>query len=287
MKKVVYSLLTVLILFACNERKSKIEVIEDFDNIYLSEDRVDRHAQPNNKNDENLVEELKNILKDLHGDTNKKMFYPISYKVYINKEGEIEKIMDDNQYMIGYIMASRIEGNKDLTENNIFKDVDKITNKMLPFLERFKFSPAELDGKAVPFRTKIQTYGIVDENGETTFEISFLNGYSFGPDEVQKNEEYFVAADEMPYPIGGIKAIQEKIVYPETAKKEGIEGRVYIKAFINENGDVVSAEVIKGIGAGCDQEAINAVKSTKFKPARQRGEAVKVQVSIPILFKLN
>lgn len=105
----------------------------------------------------------------------------------------------------------------------------------------------------------------------------------------QEEEEavFFVAVEETPEPIGGIEAIQKNIVYPEIAKRAGVQGRVFIKAFVNEMGDVVKAEVIKGIGAGCDEAAIAAVMQTKFKPGKQRGKAVKVQVSIPIVFKLQ
>ncbi|MBI1930908.1 MAG: energy transducer TonB [Ignavibacteriales bacterium] len=99
--------------------------------------------------------------------------------------------------------------------------------------------------------------------------------------------EFFVAVEEMPEPIGGIQGIQEKIVYPEIAKRAGVQGRVYIKAFVDEAGVVHKAEVIKGIGAGCDEAAVDAVMKTKFKPGKQRGKPVRVQVSIPILFKLN
>ncbi|MDQ7815833.1 MAG: energy transducer TonB [Melioribacteraceae bacterium] len=98
---------------------------------------------------------------------------------------------------------------------------------------------------------------------------------------------FFVAVEETPEPIGGIEAIQKKIIYPEIAKRAGVQGRVFIKAFVNEVGDVVKAEVIKGIGAGCDEAAVQAVMQTKFKPGKQRGKAVKVQVSIPIVFKLQ
>jgi protein TonB len=99
--------------------------------------------------------------------------------------------------------------------------------------------------------------------------------------------EFFVAVEEMPNPIGGIAAIQQKIVYPEIAKRAGVQGRVYVKAFVDESGIVRKAEVIKGIGAGCDEAAIDAVLKTKFSPGKQRGKPVRVQVSIPILFKLN
>ncbi|GBD89188.1 gram-negative bacterial tonB protein [bacterium BMS3Abin03] len=104
---------------------------------------------------------------------------------------------------------------------------------------------------------------------------------------VEAEPHYFVAVEEMPQPIGGIKAIQEKIVYPEIAKRAGVEGKVYVLAFVDEKGNVTKAKIIKGIGAGCDEAALNAVLKTKFKPGKQRGKPVKVQVSIPIVFKLQ
>ncbi len=110
------------------------------------------------------------------------------------------------------------------------------------------------------------------------------------PKEEKKVEEeptYFVAVEEMPEPVGGIKAIQEKIVYPEIAKRAGVEGKVYVLAFVDESGNVTKAQVLKGIGAGCDEAALDAVQKTKFKPGKQRGKPVKVQVSIPIIFKLQ
>ena len=90
----------------------------------------------------------------------------------------------------------------------------------------------------------------------------------------------------MPEPIGGLKSIQNKITYPDLAKKAGIEGKVFILAYVDENGNVTKAEVIKGIGLGCDEAALDAVRLTKFKPGKQRGKPIKVQITIPISFKL-
>lgn len=107
-------------------------------------------------------------------------------------------------------------------------------------------------------------------------------------EEVEEAEPvFFVAVEEMPEPIGGIAAIQEKIIYPEIAKRAGVQGRVFVKAYVNENGDVNKVELIRGIGAGCDEAAMEAVKVTKFKPGKQRGKPVKVQVTVPVLFKLQ
>ncbi len=105
--------------------------------------------------------------------------------------------------------------------------------------------------------------------------------------EIEKEPVYFVAVEEMPEPIGGIVAIQEKIKYPEIAKRAGIEGKVYVKAFVDESGNVIKVECIKGIGGGCDEAAMDAVKQTKFKPGKQRGKPVKVQVLVPIKFTLK
>ena len=107
-----------------------------------------------------------------------------------------------------------------------------------------------------------------------------------------KNDEVepdiiFVAVEQMPVPIGGIAAIQKKIVYPEFAIRAGIHGKVHVKAFVDEEGKVFKVELVKGIGGGCDEVALEAVKNSNFIPGKQRGRAVKVQVGIPIIFTLK
>jgi protein TonB len=97
---------------------------------------------------------------------------------------------------------------------------------------------------------------------------------------------FFVAVEEPPQPVGGLASIQNKIVYPVAAKSLGIEGKVLIQAIIDERGNVAKAKVIKGIGSGCDEAALDAVKSSKFTPGKQRGKNVRVQITIPIIFKL-
>jgi protein TonB len=108
--------------------------------------------------------------------------------------------------------------------------------------------------------------------------------------ETQQTEpepQYFVAVEEMPSIIGGVASIQEKIVYPPIALRAGIEGKVYVLAFVDENGDVTKTKVIKGIGGGCDEAAVKAVRQAKFIPGKQRGKPVRVQVMVPVIFKLT
>ena len=112
------------------------------------------------------------------------------------------------------------------------------------------------------------------------------------PPPVEEEEEevvpdFFAVVEELPEPIGGIAGIQAKIEYPEIARRAGVYGMVHLMAYVNEEGEVVKVEVAKGIGAGCDEEAIKAVMATKFKPGKQRGRPVKVKMGIPVRFTLQ
>lgn len=92
--------------------------------------------------------------------------------------------------------------------------------------------------------------------------------------------------EEMPEVIGGLEAIQKLVVYPEEAKKNKIEGKVFIHAFIDEKGSVVKVQVLKGVNE-LNEAAMKAVKETKFTPAKMKGKAVKSQVTVPIFFRLQ
>ncbi len=106
-------------------------------------------------------------------------------------------------------------------------------------------------------------------------------------EEEEPEPEIFVVVEEMPDLIGGLGEIQKKIRYPEIARKAGVEGRVILQFIVDENGNVTEPAVVRGIGAGCDEEALRVVREAKFKPGKQRGKPVKVKMSLPITFKLK
>ena len=109
--------------------------------------------------------------------------------------------------------------------------------------------------------------------------------FSEKPEILEKKK---IAYDEAPKPIGGFAAIQKNLRYPEMARKTGVEGRVYVNAFIDENGVVKEAKILKSLGSnGCDAAAIEAIKATKWQPARKDGKPVAVWLGIPVVFKLN
>ena len=104
---------------------------------------------------------------------------------------------------------------------------------------------------------------------------------------IEDENKIFVVVEELPQPIGGLAAIQSKIHYTEMARRIGIAGKVVILAIVGKNGDVISASITKSLLPSLDEVALNAVKSTKFIPGKQRGKPVKVQMTIPITFKLQ
>lgn len=106
--------------------------------------------------------------------------------------------------------------------------------------------------------------------------------------ETDESSNIFVAYDEAPEPIGGFGAIQRNLEYPEIARKAGIEGRVIVNVLVDTDGRVVETKIIKSLGhSGCDDSAIKAIRSVRWKPAKQRDRPVKVWVAIPVIFKLK
>lgn len=106
-------------------------------------------------------------------------------------------------------------------------------------------------------------------------------------EEEEPEPEIFVAVEQMPELKGGLASIQGQIEYPELARKAGVEGMVVVQFVVDENGNVTSPTVLRGIGAGCDKEAVRVVQQAKFTPGMQRGKAVRVKMSLPIRFTLG
>ncbi len=106
-----------------------------------------------------------------------------------------------------------------------------------------------------------------------------------------KKDEIKIFVDQMPEFNGGYLAmqrwIQKQVRYPSYAKSIGTEGTVYVGFVINTDGTISNVELIRGIGSGCDEEAMRAVESMpKWFPGKQNGVAVRVKTTIPIKFEL-
>lgn len=105
------------------------------------------------------------------------------------------------------------------------------------------------------------------------------------PKSEETQDDFFVVVEQMPQLIGGLASLQKKVKYPEMARRAAIEGRVTIQFIVNEQGEVENPRVIRGIGGGCDEEALKAVMTARFRPGMQRGRPVRVQYSLPIVFR--
>lgn len=101
------------------------------------------------------------------------------------------------------------------------------------------------------------------------------------------DEDYLINVEKPAAPADGLNGIYKKLVYPKFAMDSRTEGKVYLLLFINEKGDVDEVKLVKGIGAGCDEEAVKVLQKTKFTPAVQAGANVKSKLPLAISFKLN
>lgn len=107
------------------------------------------------------------------------------------------------------------------------------------------------------------------------------------PPEPNRDPEVFVAVEQMPELIGGIRGLQQQITYPEGARRSGAEGRVIVTFEVSREGEVDDAEVLKGVSDPLDAEALRVVREAEFRPGRQRGEPVRVKLSLPVTFRLD
>jgi len=119
------------------------------------------------------------------------------------------------------------------------------------------------------------------------FVLLMFCAFFFSPKKTYAQDEYAAVTDVAPVIAGGEESLYKHINYPDLAKKNRIEGKVYIIVLINEKGDVDEANVIKGIGFGCDEAAVAALKKSKFSPGKNGGTAVKSKLTMAINFKVK
>jgi TonB family protein len=109
---------------------------------------------------------------------------------------------------------------------------------------------------------------------------------------IDKTGEVFTIVEKSATPLNGMTEfyadIANQLQYPEQARKMGVEGKVFVEFIINKNGALSDFKILKGIGAGCDAEAIRVLKTMKdWDAGTQDGIAVRQSIVLPITFKLN
>jgi protein TonB len=130
--------------------------------------------------------------------------------------------------------------------------------------------------------------------------IADIKGGSEGTDIAEVKKQAVVEDDEKPLLVveqnpefsGGYEAMQkflrDKIQYPTLAQESGIQGTVFVQFVVSKTGKISNVKILRGIGGGCDEEAVRVVKDMpNWIPGRQNGQAVPVMFQIPVKFQLN
>lgn len=103
----------------------------------------------------------------------------------------------------------------------------------------------------------------------------------------ETGERVYTVVDQEPRPVGGLSALTEDASYPERASRRGVEGRVYVQATVNPDGTVREVELVRGIGYGCDDEALRVVRNAEFEAAQVSGRAVAARTTVWVQFSLG
>ncbi|HMN23751.1 MAG: energy transducer TonB [Ignavibacteriaceae bacterium] len=117
--------------------------------------------------------------------------------------------------------------------------------------------------------------------------IVLLSKVCFSQNTPAEDDQYLAFATTMPELDGGMAELSKKIKYPSIAKQTNTEGKVYAMAYVDDKGNVDKVKIIKGLGAGCDEEVVRVLSTSKFKPGQHEGKTVKVKTTISVVFKLK
>jgi TonB family protein len=99
--------------------------------------------------------------------------------------------------------------------------------------------------------------------------------------------DIFAVVDTQPQVVGGLAALHRDVQYPVEAQRRGVQGKVYVQVTVNADGTVREAEVTKGIGAGCDEEAVRVIENATFEPAQVDGRPVAARTTLWLNFRLR
>ena len=165
-----------------------------------------------------------------------------------------------------------------------------------PVQETIKFTPPvvteePIDEKDIPPPQDEIKVQVGTETKEGTGDIE-LPTEGDGKEEVEAPQQIFTIVEQMPEFPGGEEKLFEylgkNIKYPSMARENGITGTVYVTFVVEGNGEISDVKKLRGIGGGCDEEAMRVVKAMpSWKAGKQNGKSVRVQYNLPIKFTLR
>ncbi|MFO7998138.1 MAG: energy transducer TonB [Bacteroidales bacterium] len=131
----------------------------------------------------------------------------------------------------------------------------------------------------------------IDVEADVFTEVQEFTPIVVQEEEIEEDVIFTVVEDQPAFPGGEearIRYLQENLRYPQMAREAGIQGTVFVTFVVERDGSVTDVRVLRGIGGGCDEEAVRVVRNMpRWQPGRQRGQPVRVQFNMPIRFVLN
>ena len=133
----------------------------------------------------------------------------------------------------------------------------------------------------------------LEDDANTGVEIMDYKEEQVVEEEIEEEAIPFQLVEEKPSFNGGdanefSKWVNSKLVYPEIAKENGVQGRVTLQFTVEADGRVTNVKVLRGVDESLDKEAVRVVSSSpKWKPGKQRDRAVKVTYTFPVIFQLR
>lgn len=200
---------------------------------------------------------FKNYTSSPYDDNSKDYYCDVELRCVIEKNGKLDKITTPRY--LGY-------------DDCLIQAI-----KLLKHSPRW--SPGLIAGK--PVRVKLNLFVQINYHAPDIMPIGPL-GRNF----------IYTSVEEVPHFVGGIDAFYSYIKtnrnYPTIAKKNGTQGKVIVDFIVEKNGKVTHLKVSRGIGDGCDEEALRLIKksSKKWIPGKMKGMSVRTAFSVPVEFSL-
>jgi TonB family protein len=127
------------------------------------------------------------------------------------------------------------------------------------------------------------------KKGTTGILLQDMSSYA---ENIKSADDVYMVVEQAASPVGGFSSFMQylrtNLNYPEAARNANIQGKVFIQFVVQADGSITDTEILKGIGGGCDEEALRVVAaSPKWNPGKQKGVAIKQRMSVPIAFNLG
>ena len=174
---------------------------------------------------------------------------------------------------------------------NIFEDLPEVPPTEQP--------PPPPPAIQLPEIVEVENEEVIEDEIKVEFDVEVteetkVQDIVISPVEEPKEDvnQIFLVVEEPATPKGGMEAfykyVNDKVKYPPQARRMNVEGRVFVEFVVERDGTLTDVKFIKGIGAGCDDEAVRVVNSAPpWNPGKQRGKPVRQKMVLPIHFKLG